>query len=90
MALRNNQLDSWGDANDDHDDPPMPTAASVAAPDCLDPSAALADDAPAGRDANALALLLAAVSLVLLAAGALAWRLRLPKQSNYPGDKQAP
>ena len=35
LALRDGQLDSWGDPNDDHDDPPMPTAASVAAPDCL-------------------------------------------------------
>ena len=69
---------------------PAATTTSTAPPPSADPSAALADDAPAGRDANALALLLAAVSLVLLAAGALAWRLRLPKQSNYPGDKQAP
>ena len=35
VAVRDDQLDSWGDPNDDHDDPPMPTAASVAAPDCL-------------------------------------------------------
>ena len=35
VAVRDGRLDSWGDPNDDHDDPPMPTAASVAAPDCL-------------------------------------------------------
>ena len=55
---------------------PAATTTSTAPPPSADPSAALADDAPAGRDANALALLLAAVSLVLLAAGALAWRSR--------------
>ena len=55
---------------------PAATTTSTAPPPSADPSAALADDAPVGRDANALALLLAAVSLVLLAAGALAWRSR--------------